>query len=553
MTDARTASSDGGLLGLAQSIATASQSITEVGTWWLMSAVLLVGVGCIIGQASSLRTERGSDRGLLIAGLLFVGALLVRALLPPWTHYTYNDEYLYLRYAHELGESGTFSFENQPPLLIYLYALAFRGFSASAQTTSAITSIAGSLTVAALYGCLRSLRVDRTVAVLAAALLAVHPLHVKHSGASSLEVMSLLFLVASVGTFARWLRTNGTLSLLSFAVCLFGALTTRIENFALVPIFGGLALVGLEDQRRPTLYEFSMLGLVVLTAGLYLPSVLLFHGDQAGWWKSELSAVALLANNLKFWIGGGLSVGKLPFLLLAGGVVGSWRTSRTACVTWLVLLFTYSAIYVVHGANLGYHHESTHPPYFAARASGHDMFRFNVPLLPAIVFFLASGIVSWVSLIDSTLRKITARTAPAVSVAILILAGAVLLGASGEYAAYDPAGFIGSAYNRPIERAEFEFLETELRSAPRPVRCYMLPASTEPFLRDGIEIVAVNHADEISVDGMSSFFYVNSAQLMNPRLRTAFDQVRRKFSLDPVAKTAAGPLELELFRLRSRG
>ncbi len=491
--------------------------------------------------------------GLLIAAALFAAALLVRTLVPPWTHYTYNDEYLYLRYAAELASSGTFSLQNQPPMLIYIYALGFRLFGATTHTTFVITSVAGSLTVAALYGCLRSLSVGRTVAVLAATLLMLHPLHVKHSGASSIEVMSLLFIVSTVGTFARWLHRPGLVSLLAFAASLFAALTTRIENFALVPILAGLAFLERDRMRRPKISELLILAAVVAGASSYLPSVLSFHGEQAGWWKSELGPSGLFWNNLAFWIGGSLSIGKVAFLLLAGGVVGSWRSSRMACLTWSALLMAYSAIYVVHGVNLGYHPESGHPAYFASRHAGHDMFRFNVVLLPAVVFFTASGIVAWLHVVQWCLARVAPRASMAASAALMIMIGGLLLGVGGEYRAYDPRAFLRSSYNRPIEIAEYHFLEANLAHRPAPTRCYMLRASTEPFLGAHVEIIAVDRPAEIRVeeDG-STLFYVSSAQLLRPARKAAFEEIARRFQLEPVARESAGPIELRLFRVRPR-
>ncbi len=491
-------------------------------------------------------------QGLLVAAGLFLAALLVRTLVPPWTHYTYNDEYLYLRHASELRSSGAFSFANQPPMLVYIYALAFRFFPMNAHTTFAITSVVGSLTVPALYGCLRSLSVERTIAVLAAMLLLLHPLHVKHSGAGSLEVMSLLFVVSTVGSFSHWLRVPGAASLFAFAACLLAALTTRIENFVLVPILMGLGVVYRERARRPSTLELSVVAIVVAAAASYLPAILSFHDGQAGEWKSELGALGLLVNNLGFWVGGSLDIGKVPFLLLAGGVVGSWRSDRFACVTWLALLLAYSAIYVVHGVNLGYHHESGHEPYFAARAGGHDMFRFNVLLVPAIVFFTASGVVAWLRLIDWALSRVTARAAGPVSALVLLSVGALLLGINGEYRAYDPLGFVRSPYNRPVERAEYAFLEAAFADLPRPVRCYTLPSPTEPFLGDGIEMIPVDGPDEVRVEDDRTFLYVNSAQLLRPATGATFQQIVERFQLDPVARENTGRVELQLLRVRSR-
>lgn len=550
MSTAAAASNDAGLLGLVHAIAGWTGAVAAAATWWLLSGALVAGLVCLAAWVRDAARRSHSDPiGFWIAAALFLGALLIRVLLPPWTHYTYNDEYQYLRFADELHSTGTFSLQNQPPLLIYLYAIAFSVLPTSGATTSAVTVVAGSLTAPALFGCLRRLGVDRIVATLSAVLLALHPLHVKHSGASSLEVMSLLFVVATVGTFARWRREPGLPALLSLATCLFAALTTRVENFALVPVLGGLAFAFGRGARRPGALELGALGLVVATAALYLPGVLGFHGEQADWWKSELGALALLRNNLGFWIGGALSVGKVPFLLLAAGLVGSWRTSREACVTWLALLATYSIIYVVHGVNLGYHPESAHAPYFAARAAGHDMFRFNVPLLPAIVFFTASGVVAWVRLVDAGLSRVPARARAAVTTAVVVGLGVVLLGIGGEYRAYDPVGFLRSPYNRPIESAAFHFLQDELADAPRPIHCFTAPSPIEPFLGDGIEMLPMENPGEVRADTPSTFLFADSGWLSSQAGEAAVAALRTRLALEPVASRRAGPVWLRLFRL----
>jgi len=390
------------------------------------------------------------------------------------------------------------------------------------------------------------------VALLAAALLALHPLHVKHSGASSLEVMSLLFLVSAIGTFAQWLRGPGLLGLLSFATCLFGALTTRVENFALLPVLAGLGYLPDLRKRRPATGELAVLAAVVVLAALYLPAVLGFHGEQAGWWKSELGAGTLFWNNLAFWIGGSLTIGKVPLLLMVGGIVGSFFSARPACLTWLAVFVTYSVVYVVHGVNLGYHPESAHPAYFAAREGGHDMFRFNVTLLPAMVFFAASGVVAWIRLVDLTLARLSVRASPIGSGVIVTAVGLLLLGIGGEYRAYDPVAFLHSSYNRPIERAEYEFLEANLAGHPPPVRCYRFRTSTDPYLGDGVEVVLADDADQIRVGGGTTFLYVNSAQLRIPAMRASFEQLRTRFDLESVTAERVGPLELRLYRIRTR-
>ncbi len=536
----------------------ATGAFTASWTWWLMNAASILGMACAVawlaGVGPPTRGDASSGRLSAMAPALglFLGALAVRSILPTWTHYTYDDEYAYMRAASALQTTGVFSLSNQPPLLVYLYARAFGVLGTSAQTTYVVGTLAGSLAAPALYGSLRAFLVDGRVAFLAAGLLALHPLHIKHSGASSLEVVSVLFVIAAVGTFALWLRRPAGLTLATFGVCLFATLTTRIENFALLPILLGSFYVYRPAGRRITAVEATVLACFVLIAGLYLPGTLAFHGGPDDWWKSELSPGALLANNLSFWIGGRLETGKLPALLLLLGVLGSWRSDRAACGTWLALLLVYSAVYVLHGVNLGDHHESGHSPYFAARRGGHDMFRFNVPLLPAITFFTASGVFAAVGWLDQMLARWIGRRrrlATAMTASALV---AVLLVPGREYRAYDPLAFLRSPYNRPVEIAEYRFLEAHLARQPRPLRCYTITAGTEPFLGDGIELVTLPEDRAPGLDTQSTYLYVASPRLRRPETARALARAAKRFRLEPVAEETFGSVEFRLFRIRDR-
>jgi len=170
--------------GLAGAISPFSNAWTTWATAPLFALAFAAALVCAalhaVAFARRLPDDADARRSLAVGVALFVGALALRLLWPERVHYTFNDEYEYLDHAQRLLESGAYRLWTGPPAGVALDALAFALFRPSSGVAFLLTIVLASLTPPALDVALRGLGVDRTVSLVAAVLLVVMPLHVKH-------------------------------------------------------------------------------------------------------------------------------------------------------------------------------------------------------------------------------------------------------------------------------------------------------------------------------------------------------------------------------------
>ncbi|HEY8514623.1 MAG TPA: hypothetical protein VIS07_03810 [Candidatus Binatia bacterium] len=539
-------------------------AFTASATWWVF--LLASAVGCVVlvlRLASFVRRLATGDadarRRAFVSCALFAIAFAVRWLLPERTHYTFNDEYEYVAYARTLLATHVYGLPSGPPAGVFLWALAFVPLGVSTHAVFTTTIVLGSLTPPALAWMLRVLRVERAVALTAAVLLALAPLHVKHSASASLEVLSLLCVVLAVGTFVELLRTPGLLRSVCFAVSLFFALTMRVENWALLALLPLVWWLWRDEARlrSPVSALFVPPALAVAVAAVYVPGILAAPIRWEPAWKSRLPAAKLLLTNLAFFVGGDPWTGKVPLVLGAVGLVAGLRTRARAVALWLAFLLLYSVIYVFYGLNVGWLEEPHQPPPWGARGAGHDMFRFNVVLLAPVVLLLAYGLVAlargaWAALrVDVDGRRRPLRVAALAGGVVLV---AVLLAWRGEYATYRPLELIASRYNRGYEIAELRFLLDATASVAAGARLY-LPPPAQGIVLGEIETrpLAALHVDLARGNtGGEALLYVSGRHLGVSGVRTRIATLQRRFELHEIARRREGPDTFQLFALRPR-
>lgn len=545
--------------GLLSALSAPANAWTTVVTWGLFSAAAVLALLCLARSGASLAArlarERDARRDLALGVGLFLVALVLRLWLPERVHYTYNDEYEYLDHAQRLLATGAYRLWTGPPAGVYAYALAFAAFGPSSDVVFLLTIVVASLSAPALAWALRTLGAGRAVASLAGLLLAVAPLHVKHAASASLEVLSLLAILLVVGTFATLLRAPGWWQAWAFATGLFVALTVRVENWALLPLL--VLLAALLRRECPPLRAgllLPALGAVALAA-LYLPGVLDAPIRYEPGWKSRLPFASLLGVNLGFWVAGDPWLRKLPLVVAAVGLAWGLARSRTATVFWLAFATLYSVAFVLYGLNVGWLEEAHQPSPWGARADGHDMFRFDVLLLPAVLLLLASGLVALAGAARDLLRgdRFAARWPVPARLAAVTGGGLVLVGllaSGGEWRSYRPLTHVASRYNRGFEIAELRFLRTAL--ARHRGTLYALPPAEGVFV-DGI---AARPLAELGGPGDPAsprrLVYVNGRQLAVPELRQAFVAAVERHRLAEIERAMDGRDRFFLFAVPER-
>lgn len=541
--------------GLLRALSAPANAWTTGSTWWLFAGAFVVALACLVARGARFArraTTEHAARGDAAVGLgLFLLALALRLLLPERVHYTYNDEYEYLDFAQRLARTGEYRLWTGPPAGIALHAFAFALVGERSDVAFGVTIVAASLSAPALVWTLRRLGVERAVALLAGLLLALAPLHVKHAASASLEVLSLLALLLTVGTWVELLRTPRWEQAACFAVSLLLALTVRAENWALLPLL--VLLAWLVRRERAPLPASRLLPALVATllAALYVPGILDEPIHWEPWWKSRLPAASLLLANLGFWVAGDPMLRKLPLLVAGVGLVAGVARGRTATVFWLAFAALYSVAFVLHGLNVGWVEEAQQPPPWGSRATGHDMFRFDVLLLPAVLYLLASGLVCLARAAGALLRgeAFAASWPVPARGAALVLAGAaslLLVATGGEWRSYQPLQLVASTYNRSFEIAELRFLRRALRD--RRGALFVLPPA-EGIWIDGMparplaELAAPLEDDPTA----QRLVYVNGRQLAVPELRQAFLAAMERHVLREVVRHEDGRDRFFLF------
>lgn len=532
-------------------------------TWWLLHVWLAASVLAAAWRGREAWTEAGRHeraargRETAVALALLAAALAARLLLAERVPYTYDDEYTYLAAARHLLKTHSLDYAFTPPLGVFLYALAFELARVVSSDVAFLATIAlGSLTAPVLYGTLRAMRVPRGAAAAAGGVIALAPLHIKHSGAASLEVLSLLLLLLALWSFAAFLRRPGGSRTACFALALFGALATRVENAALLAFLPAVAWLLRARARRPTRRDLVAVGVAAALGLAYLPGVVGYLSAIPRWPRATLSPLELLASNLLFWLGGEPALRKIPALALALGLARALRREPRVALIWIGLFGLLSAIYFAHGENLGYALDPGHPGPWGERSRGHDMFRFDVPLLAPVAYVAGHGLAaagSWLAEgARALLRAGPGRAAAAARALALVAALAGLGVAGGEAGSYAPLSFLRSPYNRAYQIEEFRFLRRELAARGPVERFYFLGEPSELTLVGGAEGVSLLADEGPAMPPPGAILYLRSWDAAEPSRRRRLERIVRRLELRELAAERFRGARLALYRVARR-
>lgn len=193
----------------------------------------------------------------LAVPLLLAAWLRLYGLLPGSY---FGDEAEYVQVARSLAANptnlaypdiegfGPTAFVSQPPLVLYLFALAIRLTGDFATGPLLVTALCGIATVAVVYA-LGALLHNRGTATTAALLLAILPFHVRASREALLDAPLGLFLALSVLTFVLWTQRPTTPRAVACGIAVAATIFAKLPGILVVPILGIPLLLHAWDNR----------------------------------------------------------------------------------------------------------------------------------------------------------------------------------------------------------------------------------------------------------------------------------------------------------------
>ena len=247
---------------------------------------------------------RGAERATAwLVGLILLVAAAFRwheaHITPMWFDEIFT---LWVVRADPAGVMRTLTLDMHPPLH-FLWAWAWRAIGGESELWLKTSSmILGLGTILICYGLARDL-FDRRAGLLAAAILAVHHVHIYFSQEFRNYAMLWLTLTAAGWMASRWLSRSGAWNAVLFVVA---AVATLYTHYLGGVILGFVFLWGAWDQRKDRRRLLQWIGLHVSIAILFVPQMPTFlaqaRNNMDEHWIQGASADQLLdlARKLSF-------------------------------------------------------------------------------------------------------------------------------------------------------------------------------------------------------------------------------------------------------------
>lgn len=289
---------------------------------------------------------------------IVIAAYFLRSFVVPHIHYVFYDEYEHLDIAKNMAAARVFArcnFFAKGQCLVYdmpqwvpgyhfLLSLMFKLFGTGDFVAYNFNVVLGTLSVVVIFLLTFLLTEKKSVALLAALLLSVLPIHLKYSGNSSPEMLSSLFMMLTVLASLIWMKNYSSRAIFLFLASFFYLLFIRPENGLIF-----LLLIPLIIKREPgKLFIFLVL---LLPYVLFVPHI--FRYTREVWLSGagEVSVLSLLRSNLLLWAHTGKWPGILTFMAVAGTFMYKEGIKKTM---WLWgFFFTFLLFYtLVHRVNM---------------------------------------------------------------------------------------------------------------------------------------------------------------------------------------------------------
>lgn len=216
-----------------------------------LSFILLV---CMLwlNRRHLYRMIKSADKGDLLAlAAIFVLALAARLFLIPHQHHMVTDEHIYMMAGRDMLKHFSQVMYSKAIGWPFILTLCFAFFGISNWVALYASSVLGALTVFPVFFFSSLVTGSRLISLLAASLLAFHPLHLYWSGSAETNVPTLFFVMLSLCFMLMYFRKPDK-SLLWLASASVGfASQFRQESYFLFPLF----LVGIYLFRKKLLFK----------------------------------------------------------------------------------------------------------------------------------------------------------------------------------------------------------------------------------------------------------------------------------------------------------
>jgi 4-amino-4-deoxy-L-arabinose transferase-like glycosyltransferase len=413
----------------------------------LLALILIASAALAAAGARGLARAikpRLSRFGLAGLSLIVLGSLWLRLTVLPPSHQVYWDEFLDIDVAANIARYGRFgeSLANgtgAPPIFHapsrpggyhLLLAAADLSFGGGERTAAALSVALSAASVVLIFLAALLLFEDEASGLLAAALLAVLPTHVRFAGSAELTACSAFWLLATIAALALWTRTNARRHFWLALACGLYAANTRYEN-ALLAAPLALAVLPRKGEAKDGVLAAFAAYLVLLTPAFALAmhnraAGLLGFSDSPG--QSLTHFLAHAPGNLRFFV----SNPAWALLLLPAAAL-CWARAESERRPRLLFLAALAAAY-------------------AAVGSAHAMGDFNDPpferlALPTELCLILAAAAGWSGLLAGTRRA---------------AAGAAVVAA---FAALSLPGYLKGP--NPAAVREYEFIRDSVSSLPR--------------------------------------------------------------------------------------
>lgn len=348
---------------------------------FLVSSYFLFSILVICSYLRRGCAARGNTLPFLVAA--FAVALLLRLFLAPHSWYMggYFSMY-FLDFTHRnLTELRYFKGLIFSPILPLFASALHEWFGWKGMgPVFAVNIVFGSLTIFPIARFVRNLTGSVDAALFSAAMVALFPLHVLHSGADGTIITGLFFFACAAAALSEYALRGDVLFLIYSMICMACSVDCKVDFMVLIPV---LVVIPWCVSERPALRLGLLLEGWFLFVFLFAPQVYVllktgFFGQPRYGGVSRLLVVkdALMAPFYLFFklpiFDFHFNPYLLPFLAVAG-LIFAWRSHRRVlllCALWALI---YSGIF------------GNQPPLFGPESTKGTLYQSLIAFIPYVV------------------------------------------------------------------------------------------------------------------------------------------------------------------------